>query len=94
MRERGTVLQMEDRQAAAGRTKSSISDPYRKEGLLPLSQEAALSVQIHSRDFERLSATLKDKDNQAPSKPCRLGTTDMVRGLMSERGEHIVQLNE
>lgn len=43
MRGRGTLAQMEDRQVAARRTQSSISDPYGKESFLQSSQEADVS---------------------------------------------------
>lgn len=70
---------MKDKQAAAGRTQSSICHPYSKKLSRQLSQEAAVSVQMQSTDSERLSATLEDEDVQAPSMKSMLGTVQKVQ---------------
>lgn len=44
MRERGTLVQMEDRQEAAGRTQSSSFVSYGTRGFLPVSQEGTVST--------------------------------------------------
>lgn len=74
---------MEDRRATIGRTQPPISDPYGKKGFLQLSQEAAISVRLHSTDSERLSVIYEDEDVQTSSYPCLLGTTDSFKGLMT-----------
>lgn len=46
---RRTLLQMEGRQDAQCRIRSSITDPYSHEGFLQILREAAVSVRVHSR---------------------------------------------
>lgn len=94
MRGRGTLAQMEDEQAAPGRTHSFTIDRYGKEGFLQLSLEAAVSMQSHSTDSERIAATLKDEEDQAPLQPSMLNSTDSIRGVMLEKDEPAVGLHE
>lgn len=72
-------MQMEGRQAAAGRTQSSPSVPYSKEGFLQLSHETTVFVQKPETESARLSATLEDKDVRSPLQPNMLGTKSRVR---------------
>lgn len=53
-------IQMEHRKATASRIQSSISSPYKKEGFLQLSQEAAVSVRMYSTDYKRWFAIIGD----------------------------------
>lgn len=85
---------MDDRQDAAGRTQSSISDSYGKNSLLLLLREAALSVRIRRSDPNRLSATLKDEKVQYPWLLSMLDDKDRAMGLTAERDELVVRPNE
>lgn len=56
--------------------------------------EAAVSVQMHTTDSERLSSTLEDQNFQASWQPSMLFTTDRVKALMYKPDPLVVCLNE
>lgn len=49
---------------------------------------------MRSMDSEHLSATLKDKDFEAPSRPGMLGTTDRINALAAKRDKLVVIMDE
>lgn len=67
---------------------------YGKDCFLQLSQEAAVSVQIHSSYLERFSTTLQNCNVQTTSQLSILGRSDTDRDLRSERNDLVLQLNE
>lgn len=58
MRGRSTLVETEEKQAAAGRTQSSVSKPYGKDGFMQLWQKAAVSLRMQSTDSERFSTAV------------------------------------
>lgn len=54
-------MQMEDRQAAEGRTQSSVDGQYGNKDFLQLSQGASISMQMRSMVSKQFSATLKTR---------------------------------
>lgn len=94
MTQRGTVAQIKNIQVASGRTQSSALTPYGNQIFLQFSYISAVPVRMDSTDLKMLSLTSEGEGIQSPLKLTWLSTMDRVMGLMAERDELVIRLNE